>query len=466
MENRDHIAFWNRCLEFIKANIPSEAFSTWFEPIVPLMLEEKKLTIEVASQAVYEFLEERFVKVLYYALLKEGGENFQLAYKIKVSPETSVNVEGNVPAISTAPDSKVVSQFSSPFDGRRSLPNINPQLKAIYKFSNFMEGTSNKLALIAGKNIAQNPGKNTFNPLFIYGPSGVGKTHLMTAIGHEAKEHDPQTRVLYLSAQLFKVQYMDAIRNNRYNDFINFYQTIDMLIIDDIQELAGVTATQNTFFHIFNHLHQNGKQIILSADKAPAQISGLEDRLLTRFKWGLTAEIDRPDYELNKAILQQKISNNGLNFPDDVVEYIAMNVKDNVRELEGVIASLLAHSIFQNNNITLDLAKRELAKYVTITEKVVTVDDIQDAVCKKMNLDRKLIHTKSRKREIVQARQVAMYLSKKLTELSLSRIGELLGRKDHATVLHACKTVKDQMGYDKSFNELVKDIEVSLMSHI
>lgn len=383
-----------------------------------------------------------------------------------MTPSDSVNIEGDTTSsrvLLTRPDARMINQFSSPFDTRRTLPNINPQLNPLYTFSTFMEGESNKLALIAGKSIAQNPGKNTFNPLFLYGPSGVGKTHLMTAIGIEAKNKNPQARVLYLSAQLFKVQYMDSIRQNRYNDFINFYQTIDMLIIDDVQEFAGVTATQNTFFHIFNHLHQNGKQIILSADKAPVQISGLEDRLLTRFKWGLTAEIGRPDYELNKAILRKKVEKDGLNFPEDVIEYVAMNVKDNIRELEGIIASLLAHSIFQNRSITLDLVKRELAKYVSVAEKTITIDEIQDVVCKKLNLDRKLLLSKSRKHEIVQARQISMYLSKKMTESSLSRIGEIIGKKNHATVVHACKAVKNQMEYDKVFSELVQEIENTLV---
>lgn len=467
MEELDHIALWNRCLKFIKENIPNEAYITWFEPIKPVKLENNTLTIQVPSQAAYEFIEAKYVKVLYYALKKEGGD-IKLSYQVPVTSSTTINVDGDsnasVLSLPRPDNSRVINQFASPFETRRTLPNINPQLNPLYTFSNFMEGESNKMALVAGKSIAQNPGKNAFNPLFLYGPSGVGKTHLMTAVGIEAKYRNPQARVLYLSAQLFKVQYMDSIRQNRYNDFINFYQTIDVLIIDDVQELAGVSATQNTFFHIFNHLHQNGKQIILSADKPPVQISGLEDRLLTRFKWGLTVEMGRPDYELNKAILLQKIRKDGLNFPDDVVDYIAKNVTDNVRELEGVIASLLAYSIFQNRNVTLELAKRELSKYVLVTEKTITIDDIQEAVCKMLKLDRKLILSRSRKREIVQARQIAMYLSKKHTENSLSRIGEIIGKKDHATVLHACKTVKDQMEYDRTFHNLVCDIEASIMA--
>ncbi|MDD2525736.1 MAG: chromosomal replication initiator protein DnaA, partial [Bacteroidales bacterium] len=355
-------------------------------------------------------------------------------------------------------------KYDTPFETRKYLSNLDPQLNPNYTFDNFLEGRSNALARTAGNAVAENPGKTAFNPLFIYGPSGVGKTHLMNAIGVQAKRKDPRTRVLYLSAQLFKVQYTDSIRQNRFNDFMNFYQTIDLLIMDDIQELSGVTATQNTFFHIFNHLQQNGKQIILSADKPPIQIQGLEDRLLTRFKWGLTAEMERPDYLLNKAILTQKIQKDGLNFPTEVVEYIARNVKDNVRDLEGVIVSLMAHSTFQNKEITLDLAKKELSRCVQMTETKISIDDIQEVVCSQLKLERKLLFTKSRKREIVQARQIAMYLAKKHTEYSLSRIGEILGKKDHATVLHACKTVKNQMEYDKSFSGLVNEIEQTLQT--
>lgn len=464
----EHLNLWQRCLGIIRDNIAADAFKTFFEPIIPIQLKNNELLIQVPSMFIYEFLEEHYVDLLHSALYREGGEGLRLKYKVRMDNTSKSDMELEGTAHTTVLPRPNVNQeikkYDTPFETRKYLSNLDPQLNPNYTFDNFLEGRSNALARTAGKAVAENPGKTAFNPLFIYGPSGVGKTHLMNAIGVQAKRKDPRTRVLYLSAQLFKVQYTDSIRQNRFNDFMNFYQTIDLLIMDDIQELSGVTATQNTFFHIFNHLQQNGKQIILSADKPPIQIQGLEDRLLTRFKWGLTAEMERPDYLLNKAILTQKIQKDGLDFPSEVVEYIARNVKDNVRDLEGVIVSLMAHSTFQNKEITLELAKKELSKCVLMAETKISIDNIQEVVCSQLKLERKLLFSKSRKREIVQARQIAMYLAKKHTEYSLSRIGEVLGRKDHATVLHACKTVKNQMDYDKSFSGLVNQIEQTLQT--
>ena len=298
----------------------------------------------------------------------------------------------------------------------------------------------------------------------IYGASGVGKTQLVNAIGNKIKELYPEKRVLYVSAHLFQVKYTDSVRNNTVNDFINFYQTIDVLIIDDTQEFAGVTKTQNTFFHIFNHLHQNGKQLILTSDRPPVLLQGVEERLITRFKWGMVAELEKPTVELRRDILRNKIRRDGLQFPSEVVDYIAENVSDSVRDLEGIIISIMAHATIYNRDVDLELAQRIVKKVTHNENKPVTVDDIIRAVCTHYGLEPAAIHTKSRKRDVVQARQVAMYLAKTYTDLSTAKIGNLIGNRDHATVLHACKTIKALREVDKAFQVEMDEIQAGLKS--
>ena len=310
--------------------------------------------------------------------------------------------------------------------------------------------------------MALNPAKTIFNPLFLYGASGVGKPNLANAIGTKIKELYPEKRVLYVSAHLFQVQYTDSVRNNTTNDFINFYQTIDILIIDDIQEFAGVTKTQNTFFHIFNHLHQNGKQLILTSDRAPVLLQGMEERLITRFKWGMVAELEKPTVELRKNILRNKIHRDGLQFPPEVIDYIAENVGNSVRDLEGIVISIMAHSTIYNKEIDLELAQRIVRKVENCESKSITIDDIITTVCKHFGLENAAIHTKSRKREVVQARQIAMYLAKNHTDFSTAKIGTLIGNKDHATVLHACKTIKQLKEEDKTFRAEIDEIQTAL----
>ena len=369
-----------------------------------------------------------------------------------------------IPSASEQPKPRVNangSTYVSPYH-KPQLPEIDPQLNPSYNFNNLIEGNSNKLARTAGISIANEPGKTIFNPLFVYGQSGVGKTHLANAIGVMTKQLNPDKRVLYLSANTFQIQYTDAVRSNTVNDFLNFYQTIDVLIVDDIQEFAGKTGTQNTFFHIFNHLHQTGKQLILTSDRSPIVMVGLEQRLLTRFKWGLSAEIEKPDFDLRKSILESKIYRDGLEIPEDVVNFIAEHVVDNVRDLEGVLVSLLAHSTLANIQIDVTLAEKVISRIVNISRKVNTVEKIRDTVCEYFSLSVDAISTKSRKREVVQARQIAMYLSKQLTKNSLASIGNAIGQRDHATVLHACKIVNDLMDCDKSFLSSIREIEEKL----
>ena len=464
MIEKEHIVLWSRCLSVIRDNVPETIFKTWFEPIVPLIYQNKALTIGVPTQFFYEILEEKYADLLRVALNKEIGEGTQLVYRVLIDKtnDQTIDLVGTNRSRVLPPSTDIKDANKAPNPMKAPTPqDLDPQLNPNYNFENFIKGSSNEFSRTVGETVAKNPAR-TFNPLFLYGPSGVGKTHLTDAIGTRIKELYPEKRVLYVSAHLFQVQYTDSIRTNHFNDFISFYQTIDVLIIDDIQEFAGVTKTQNTFFHIFNHLHQNGKQLILTSDRAPIMLQGMEDRLLTRFKWGLVAELEKPDTELRRNILRNKIRKDGLNIPESVVNYIAENVNESVRELEGIINSLLAQSILFKREIDMDLAERIIRKAVRIENKPITIDNIISKVCAHYDLDESVIHTKSRKREIVQIRQIAMYLAKKHTEISASKIGMLIGNRDHATVLHACKTVKDLIEINKSFKSDIEEIEAAL----
>ncbi|WP_165020544.1 MULTISPECIES: chromosomal replication initiator protein DnaA [unclassified Dysgonomonas] len=456
---------WKNCLDVIRDNVPEAAFKTWFLPIVPLSYENKVFTIQVPSQFFYEYLEDKFVDLLKVTLHREIGQDTILQYRILMENTTNTVVDYRGDAKSMAVDKIVLknaNKIPNPFQ-KVVADDFESQLNTKYTFDNFFEGESNKLARTAGDAITKNPGKTAFNPLFVHGASGVGKTHLCHAIGTQIKEMFPEKRVLYVSAHLFKVQYADAGRYNTTNDFINFYQGIDVLIIDDIHELAGIEKTQNTLFHIFNHLHQNNKQLILTSDKAPSELHGVEERLLTRFRWGLTTKVDHPDKALRLKILQNKILHDGLSIPEDVVDYIAENVTNNVRDLEGIIVSIMAHSLVYNKDIDLALAKRVIGQAIKkIESKKITISAIEAIVCEYYNIKSELIHSASRKRQIVQARQVTMYLSKTYTEMSLAQIGSLVGKKNHATVLHACKMVREQMEVDKVFREEIVEIEKKL----
>ncbi len=456
---------WNNCLKVIQDNVPENAFRTWFTPIRPLSYENNVLTIQVPSQFFFEYLEDKYVDLLRMTLFREIGNNTVLNYRVLVenTTNTMVNYQGEIKSFGVDRITpKEANKAPSPF--RKSVPqNFDSQLNPKYTFDNFFEGESNKLARTAGLSVAQNPGKTAFNPFFFHGHSGVGKTHLCHAIGITIKELYPEKRVLYISAHLFKVQFADAGRFNTINDFINFYQGIDVLIIDDIHELAGIEKTQNTLFHIFNHLHQNNKQLILTSDKAPSELNGVEERLLTRFRWGLTTKLESPDKKLRLDILKNKVLHDGLSIPDDVLEYIAEHVTDNARDLEGVVVSLIAHSVIYNREIDMEIARRVIGQTIRkIESKKMSITDIEELVCSHFNIKSGLIHTASRKREIVQARQVAMYLAKQYTDMSFSQIGILIGKKNHATVLHACKTVKNQLEVDKGFRHDVEQIESKL----
>lgn len=462
MSKNNHVGLWNACLDIIRDNVPEQTYKTWFCPIVPLKFEDDTLVLQVPSQFFYEFLEEKFLDLLRQTIHKVFGERTKLMYSVMVvkNPPTAVPLPTH--SGSSTPVSAVRKTTTKDIPQTPQITELDPQLNRDYNFETFIEGESNKLSRSVAEAVALNPAKTIFNPLFFYGASGVGKTHLANAIGTKIKELYPEKRVLYVSAHLFQVQYTDSVRNNTTNDFINFYQTIDVLIIDDIQEFAGVTKTQNTFFHIFNHLHQNGKQLILTSDRAPVLLQGMEERLVTRFKWGMVAELEKPTVELRKDILRNKIRRDGLQFPPEVINYIAENVSDSVRDLEGIIISIMAHSTIYNKDVDLELAQRIVRKVTQNESKAITIDNIINTVCKHFGLDTSAIHTKSRKREVVQARQIAMYLAKNYTDFSTAKIGSLIGNKDHATVLHACKTISELKEVSKSFQAELEEIQTAL----
>ena len=450
---------WDNCLHFIRDNIPANAFSKLFADIVPLEYKDKTLNIQVKSHFIYEFIEDNYIDLLATALTREFGEGVGLKYTI-LTDATNNDGEGMQ---EIEPETRPAPSIKRTVEKAEAVEELNSMLISKYTFDNYVEGSSNKLSRTAAESVAMFPGR-TFNPLFIHGASGVGKTHLVNAIGTKIKQLHPELRVLYISAHLFQVQYTDSILHKNFNDFMRFYQSIDILIIDDIQEFAGLPGTQNAFFHIFNHLHLNGKQLIMTSDRSPAQLKGMEERLITRFKWGLSAEIEKPDLELRKNILRNKIRHDGLKFPEEVITYIAEHVNASVRDLEGIIVSLMAHSTINNRDIDLQLAHKVLGGLSEYEKEPMSVEKIVKTVAEYYNVDVNSINTKSRKREIVLVRQTAMFLAKKHLDLSTSKIGQQIGRRDHATVLHACKTIANLLDTNKQFRGEMNEIETALQT--
>ena len=459
---------WNRCLDAIKANLPAEQFDVWFAPIVAVdyNLENNRVTLRVPSQFFVEQIEGRYINILSAALKKVFGENVKLTYKY--------NVVGNddASAIEQTEDNSSVKlkqelkirkpRVANPFEQEDTLDDIDPQLNPRYTFENYCSSMSNKLAVSIGQAIAEHPEVKTYNPLFVFGTTGVGKTHLLQAIGIKLKENNPRLRVLYVSSRVFESQYTTAVVQKKVNDFINFYLSIDVLLLDDIQFFAGNKhGTQNTFFHIFNHLHQHQRQLVMSSDCRPSELDGMEPRLISRFKWGMTVELEKPDFELRRKFLAMKAAQDGLKISDEVLDFIANNVTDSVRELEGVMVALLAHATMLGQDITIDLARSIIGNTVKVAPKQVTFELIAETVADYYNLPTELIYGKSRKREISDARQLVMYLAKKEAQMSSPSIGAKLDRT-HATVLHACIQIEQRMSIEKDFSREVQAITASL----
>ncbi len=468
-----HEQVWDNCLQFLKDNISEQNYNTWFTPIVSKKLEGKTLTIQVPTKFFYEWIEEHYVKILKIALTKELGSNVKLVYSVLMEQKDEKDNPYTVKIPSAQKSTPKPQEIDAALQVERSIKNpfiipglqklkIDTQLNPMYHFDSFIEGEHNRLARSAGDSIARRPGATAFNPLFIYGKVGLGKTHLAHAIGLRVIENNPSKTVLYVSAERFVQQFGDSVKNNNRNDFINFYQMIDVLIIDDIQYFTGKKKTQEVFFQIFNHLHQNGHQIILTSDKSPVDIQDVEQRLISRFKWGLSADLQAPDYDSRMKILEYKLEKDGIEMTNEVKEIIASTIKSNVRELEGALNSIIAQSTLNKKEITAELAKRTLSNFISNTQKELSIDYIQNVVSDYFKIPLDIIQSKLRKRDVVQARQLAMYFSKKYTNASLASIGQQIGKRDHATVLHACKTVKNLSETDKVFKGYVEDINKKL----
>ena len=461
--NNSHKALWEECLHLIEANVSEQQFKTWFAPIVfeSYSEAEQKLLVQVPSPYVYEYLEQYYVGLLSKVLARVFGTSVKLSYRIvtvKAHHNVTTDVESDGPTEIQQP--KGTNKAPTTLDAA-TPQQLNPQLDAKKTFQNFIEGDSNKLPRTVGLSIAEHPGKSTFNPFFIYGPSGCGKTHLINAIGVRCKETYPQKRVLYVSARLFQVQFTDSVRHNTTNDFINFYQSIDVLIVDDIQEWMNSPKTLDTFFHIFNHLFRMGRQIILASDRPPVDLQGMKDRLLTRFACGLIAELEKPNVQLCKDILNAKCRRDGLKIPADVIQYIAETANGSVRDLEGVVNSLMAYSIVYNTNVDMRLAERIIKRAVKVDNHPLTIDEILEKVCRHYNVEQRQVFSKSRKRDYVQVRQVSMYLAQKYTKMPAGRIGQLIGNRDHSTVIHSCNAIEQRLKVDLAFQAELSSIENS-----
>ena len=455
---------WGKSLALIRQNVTQQQFETWFKPIVFEHYNEatKTILVQVPSLFVYEYLEENFLNLLKTVLYRSFGEGAQLTYRVVTDKEHKLTQDLEADPTDAEPrkERSGANQSPSPMDVDKAA-DIDTQLDPHLNFKNYVEGTSNKLARSLGLSIAEHPSQPQFNPMFIYGPSGCGKTHLINAIGLRCKQLYPEKRVLYISARLFQSQFVDANLHSSINDFIRFYQTIDMLIVDDIQEWVNATKTQDTFFHIFNHLFRNGKRILLVSDRPPVDLKGMNERLLTRFSCGLIAELEKPNVELCTDILKAKIRRDGLHIPDEVIRFIASTANGSVRDLEGVVNSLLAYSVVYNSNVDMRLAERVIKRAVKVDDNPLTVDEILDTVCNHFCVTLSAFNSKSRKHDLAIARQVTMYLAQIYTKMPASRIGRLVGNRDHSTVIHSCAQVENRLKVDSSFKEEVNSIEVS-----
>ena len=459
MQTERYTQVWQDCLDRLRLNITEEEFVKWFKPIWPIGFDGSNLRLRVPNESFVASIEKRYLHYLRPIISELYGADTQLHYAVprKATQQPTETSNSAVPQFAKPTDT---ANIHNPFviPGLRRIM-FDPQLNPNYTFDNHIEGECNRLARSAGMSIAVSPGNNAFNPLYIYGDSGLGKTHIVQAIGHEVRQRHPELQVLYVSMNKFQAQFQTAYKNGEITDFIHFYQMVDVLIIDDIQELTGKTGTQNAFFNIFNHLQLAGKQLILTSDKPPVELKDIEQRLLTRFKWGLSAFLNVPDYETKLKIIRAKAQRLGANIPEEVVAYLADNISANVREIEGALSSLIANASFLGRKVTISLAKDILKVYVKLTQREITIDHIVRTVCEYYDIDEDTFNSSKRTRDVAQSRQVAMYLAKQHTKSPLTVIGSSIGGRNHATVLHSCKAVADMMDTDKSFKAQIEEIE-------
>ncbi len=465
--DRDHNQIWSNCLRIIKSNVNEQSYKTWFRPIRAVRIIDNALTIQVPNKFFYEFLEERYVPVLKKAIREQLGPKGRLEYQIHTgNGKDSVGSAGNEDP-QTGMNGIRGEEIKNPFVIPGIVkPSFDSQLKPKYQFDTFIEGDCNRLARNAGLAIAKRPGETAFNPLYIYGDTGLGKTHLAQAIGNRAKEINGDVRALYVTTEKFTNQIIHSIKNSSVNELVNFYNTMDILIVDDIQFLAGREKTQEIFFNIFNQLQQNGKQIILTSDRPPKELKDLNERLISRFKWGLSADLGLPDFETRYAILQAKLEDEQFQIPDNVLEFISFSVQTNIRELEGALILLNAEATLNQREVNMDLAKEVVQKMVNEMAREITVENIQALVAEHYNIQVEKIQGKTRRQPIVEARQLSMFMAKKMTQQSLKAIGQSFGGRDHSTVIYSCRTVQNMMDTNEDFrknvNELEKKIRMSL----
>ncbi len=459
---------WDKCLGVISSIVEPSKFKQWFTPLKPVAMQGSTITIEVPSDFYRKYLEEVYLDVLRKTLKRVIGPEAKLVYTVspvRVQPPMTFPAAG-----ASTPVNKPISVTTYPagsnpgpfvFPGLRKI-QVNPRLNPVYCFGNMVEGECNKMGITAGENISDAPGNTPYNPLFLFGGPGLGKTHLCQAIGISIKEKYPDLTVLYVTGNEFKTQYMDAVNvRNKLTDFMAFYQRIDVLIVDDIQDLIG-PGSQNAFFNVFNHLHENGKQLIFTSDRAPVDLQNFEERLLSRLKWGLSIELQRPSFTTRVEMLKSRSFREGVKVSDDVLSYLAGKITSNFRELEGALISLIAHATLIHQEMNLSLAEKIAGKIAGDNKAEVTLASVKKTVCDYFNITKDMLVSKSRKRQIVQARQIAMYMGRSHIGCSLSTIGAELGGKNHATVMHACNTVADLMDTDKVFRQYVTDIEKML----
>jgi len=465
-------AIWEKCLVTVKEKINTQSFKTWFEPVKPVKLENDELSIEVPSQFFYEWLEEHYYQLIHDTLYQLLGNHIRLAYTVReddmytdqtlVLDDIDVNNGAESSITNNNPEPKADQNHPKVYltdVQNKPTPNISAMLNKRYTFDNFIKGDSNQFARAAALAVANNPGGTSFNPLVVYGGVGLGKTHLIQALGNQALEYHNDISVCYVSSEKFTIEFVDAIQSDRVRDFSAYYRSVDLLIVDDIQFFGGKEKTQDNFFHTFNTLHQLGKQIVLSIDRPPKELRGLDERLISRFQWGLTADIQAPDLETRIAILRKKSVDDDIEIPQEVIDFIAVNVTSNIRELEGCLISLLAKASLENKDINVDLAREVLQVVVSDIKSPISVEEIQRIVCEYFDIPDDLLRAKTRKQEVVNARQIAMYIVKEMTNSSLKTIGLHFGGRDHSTVIHSCQSVEEQLKVNQRFRETIAQIK-------